>query len=534
MSDPPVGTVLGGKYVVEGILGRGGMGVVVAARHRALDQRVAIKCLLPHALTLADVVERFAREARAAAKIEGEHVARVIDVGRFEDGTPYMVMEHLQGHDLSVELEQRGTIPPSDAIRYVLETCEALAQAHAMRIVHRDLKPSNLFLAQQPGRRPIIKVLDFGISKVVDPGAHSLTKTSSVLGTPYYMSPEQLLSSKSVDERSDIWSLGVVLYELVIGQPPFAGETAHEIIAKIVQNAPQPPRSLRPDLPPALEAVILQCMRTNVDERFANVAQLAAALMPCGAPSDRESVTAIARVLGLHAPQSSFAAGEASTQPAPHVPYLGPIGPQTAAQPTRISAQPPPPAAPGPFRATAVSGPPLQGPPPGGSQYPARTSVATAHDVTPASPRDASRVARWAWVLAAVFGTVAALAGGAVVFLRHSSSAAPPGNSAGLTLTATPPPTASAVPPPSAALTPLPPEPTLASPAPSASATASVAASAIAPAAVAGRSARPVASPPNAGPPAGVRAAASTAATPPPAAKPPPMPSNNPLDLQLK
>jgi serine/threonine protein kinase len=250
-----------------------------------------------------DVVERFAREARAAAKIQGEHVARVLDVGRFDDGMPFMVMECLQGHDLADELAQRGHLPPADAVRHVLETCEALAQAHALRIVHRDLKPSNLFLAEQPGRPPVVKVLDFGISKVVDANSDALTKTASVMGTPFYMSPEQLLSSKNVDERSDIWSLGIILYELLVGQPPFGGDTAPEIIAKIMLNEPQPPRALRPDIPPGLEAVILRCMRTKPHERFANVAQLAAALAPFGAPSDRESAVAISRVLGAAVPE---------------------------------------------------------------------------------------------------------------------------------------------------------------------------------------------------------------------------------------
>src|SRR5271165_3220466 len=215
------GDILAGKYRIEKVLGAGGMGVVVAARHLDLDQRVAIKCLLSHTRTVPEIVERFTREARAAAKIQGEHVARVIDVGRFDDGTPFMVMEHLRGNDLADELAKSGPLPVTDAVRYLLETCEALAQAHALRIVHRDLKPANLFLAAQPGRRAIIKVLDFGISKVIDPSGGALTKTASIMGTPYYMSPEQLLSSKSVDERSDIWALGIILYELLVGRPPF-------------------------------------------------------------------------------------------------------------------------------------------------------------------------------------------------------------------------------------------------------------------------------------------------------------------------
>jgi serine/threonine-protein kinase len=326
MTDPQVGDLLGGKYEVEGILGRGGMGVVVAARHRELGQKVAIKCLLSQALAIRDVVERFAREARAAVQIQGEHVARVIDVGRFDDGTPYMVMEYLKGHDLSDELTRRGPLPVTDAVRYLLEASEAIAQAHALRIVHRDLKPANLFLAETPGRRPIIKVLDFGISKIVEPNADALTKTASVMGTPFYMSPEQLLSAKNVDERTDIWALGVILYELLSGRPPFVGESVPEIVAQILQNAPQPLRAVRPDVSPALEAVIARCMQSKAGDRYANVAGLASALSEHADAADRESAVAIARVLG-HTPPPPVATAPdrtvittpgASTSPSGH------------------------------------------------------------------------------------------------------------------------------------------------------------------------------------------------------------------------
>jgi eukaryotic-like serine/threonine-protein kinase len=226
----------------------------------------------------------------------------------------------MHGHDLSVELETRGPVAITDAVRYLLETCEALAQAHALRIVHRDLKPANLFLAETPGRRPIVKVLDFGISKVVDGEGAALTKTASVMGTPYYMSPEQLLSAKNVDERSDIWALGIILYELLTGQPPFTADTAPEIIAKIVQNCPAPPGSLRAEIPPGLEAIIMRCLRTRVEERFADVAKLSAVLQPFAARGDRESATAIAKVLGRGADmEAPMDTSVASTEPAPFV-----------------------------------------------------------------------------------------------------------------------------------------------------------------------------------------------------------------------
>ncbi|MEA2747334.1 MAG: eukaryotic-like serine/threonine-protein kinase [Myxococcales bacterium] len=301
-SAPEAGQTLAGKYLVEEVLGVGGMGIVVAARHLQLDQKVAIKYLLPAALLNPEVVERFAREARAAAKIRGEHVARVIDVGQFDDGAPYMVMEHLEGHDLAKHLELHGPLPIEDSIRFLLETCEALAEAHSAKIVHRDLKPSNMFLSTQPDKSAIIKVLDFGISKTGDAPSASLTKTSALMGTAFYMSPEQLTNPKGVDHRSDIWSLGVILYELLAGRQPFLGESVPEIIGAILTNSPDGVRTLRPDVPVALEEVIGKCLQSKAADRYQSVAGLAAALGPFAHVRDRISVDIIARVLGEAAP----------------------------------------------------------------------------------------------------------------------------------------------------------------------------------------------------------------------------------------
>src|SRR5436190_529266 len=296
-SAPEPGTVLAGKYRVEQVLGVGGMGAVVAAHHMQLDQKVAIKYLLPEAMKNPEVVERFAREARSAAKIRGEHVARVIDVGQFDDGAPYMIMEYLEGSDLAKVLEKNGPLKFEDAVRYLLETCEALAEAHAAKIVHRDLKPANLFLAKQPDKRSIIKVLDFGISKVGDtaPSA-ALTKTSALMGTAFYMSPEQMTAPKSVDHRSDIWSLGVILYELLAGRPPFPGETVAEIIAGILTNQPESLRKYRNDVPSGLKTVVDTCMQSKAADRYSSVAALAKALGPFAAPPDRMSIDVTARV----------------------------------------------------------------------------------------------------------------------------------------------------------------------------------------------------------------------------------------------
>src|SRR3984885_7032800 len=192
------------------------MGIVVAARHVQLDEKVALKFLRPEALADADAVERFAREARAAVKIKSEHVARVIDVGTLPNGAPYMVMEHLDGEDMAAWIKERGALPVEQALDFVLQACVAVADAHALGIVHRDLKPANLFCIRRSDGQLSIKVLDFGISKMTDltgSGQGSMTRTSALMGSPLYMSPEQMRSSKDVDAKTDIWALGVILFE---------------------------------------------------------------------------------------------------------------------------------------------------------------------------------------------------------------------------------------------------------------------------------------------------------------------------------
>jgi serine/threonine-protein kinase len=297
------GEILAGKYRIERVLGEGGMGVVVAATHIHLEQKVAIKFLLPEALLNAEVVSRFAREARAAAKVQSEHVARVIDVATLDSGSPYMVMEYLEGEDLAVALERLGQLPVGEAVDYLLQAAEALAEAHAVGIVHRDLKPANLFLAKRADKTSIVKVLDFGISKATNAvGALSdgvETKTSSLMGSPFYMSPEQLTSVKTVDARSDIWALGVILYELTTGVTPFYAETMPEIVAAILSAAPKPVREVRPDLPAAVADVIHRCLRRDPKERFANVGELAHALSEFSTGrSAKISADRISRVLG--------------------------------------------------------------------------------------------------------------------------------------------------------------------------------------------------------------------------------------------
>jgi tRNA A-37 threonylcarbamoyl transferase component Bud32 len=299
---PKPGAVLLGKYRVDRVIGVGGMGAVVSARHLQLDEKVAIKLLLPHMLENEEVVQRFLREARAAIKIRSEHCVRVLDVGTLENGAPYMVMEFLEGEDLAAIVSRRAAIAIPDVIDWVLQAAEALAEAHALGIIHRDLKPANLFLTRRADGTPSVKVLDFGISKQTASGADAgVTKTQAVLGSPRYMSPEQMRSTKDVDARADVWALGAVVHELVAGEPPFDADTMTALCAAILQDQPRPMRSARPDVPPALEATVLSALEKDRNRRFQNVAQLAAALAPFGSHLSRTSAERIARVLGVSA-----------------------------------------------------------------------------------------------------------------------------------------------------------------------------------------------------------------------------------------
>jgi eukaryotic-like serine/threonine-protein kinase len=294
------GEVIAGKFRVERVLGVGGMGVVVAAMHLELEERVALKFLLPEAASRPEVAARFAREARSAAKIQSEHVARVRDVGTLPDGSPYMVMEFMNGEDLEQVLARVGPLPVAVATDYVLQASEAIAEAHALGIVHRDLKPANLFLASRASGDPVIKVLDFGISKSTQSTEKAqLTKTSAIMGSPLYMSPEQMTSSKNVDTRSDVWALGAVLYELLTHKTPFTAETMPELVAAILQAEHAPISALRPDVPPELDAAIHRCLAKRPQDRFANVAEFASAIAPFGQQQSGLSVTRITHILGV-------------------------------------------------------------------------------------------------------------------------------------------------------------------------------------------------------------------------------------------
>lgn len=291
------GDILAGKYRVERVLGAGGMGVVVAAMHIQLDRLVALKFMLPDVLGDGAALERFQREARAAARLKSEHVARILDVGLLDTGSPYMVMEYLEGSDLAAILRGEGPLEVRLLADYITQALDALAEAHAAGIVHRDLKPSNFFVTRRADGSAWVKVLDFGISKASPAmGDVSLTETKAIVGSPPYMAPEQLRSSKVVDVRTDIWSLGVTLYQLVTGRLPFTAETYSALVIQVVMDEPAPLVPPQP-VPPAFEAIVWRCLQKDPALRFQNVAQLADALAPFAPASARATVERIRKLV---------------------------------------------------------------------------------------------------------------------------------------------------------------------------------------------------------------------------------------------
>jgi hypothetical protein len=285
------GQVIGGRYLVGTLIGQGGMGVVCAATHIGLETPVAIKLIRSDLKQDAEFIERFLNEARRAAALKSEHIAGVHDVGQLESGEPYLVMERLEGVELESYLRDHGPLDPRHAVELVLQICEGLEEAHAAGIVHRDLKPGNLFLARRADGKEVVKILDFGISKAIaDEAPSSLTNRS--LGSPWYMSPEQMLDTSSVDFRADIWSLGVVLFELLTQTRPFDGTSVPEVCARVL-TAPVPlPRMIRPELDQELEAIVMRCLHKEREDRYPDVRALAADLLHY---LDRNSLDRVSR-----------------------------------------------------------------------------------------------------------------------------------------------------------------------------------------------------------------------------------------------
>ncbi len=361
VTDIPPGTVLMDKYRVVRTIGRGGRGGGSAADHLTLHARVAIKFLVPNLVSNEQIVKRFINEARAATRIRSDHVANVIDVGTMhqegmpEEGLPYMVMEYLEGQDLGEWVQQGKKFPVEEAIHCIAQASEALAQAHKVGIIHRDIKPANLFQAELGEGRTRIKVLDFGISKIMDEETHGdmgLTKTTTVLGSGLYMSPEQMRSAKKVDFRTDIYSLGVCLYELLSGTQPFTAETFSELCVKVNIDPPTPLREHRPDISEELAEVIARAYARNPDDRFQTVQELVAALAPfiAGAASEAirnvQGVTATERPPYMSVPPpppvalaGTAAALTASAHPTPRKPMsMGVVVTLAAASLVAISA----------------------------------------------------------------------------------------------------------------------------------------------------------------------------------------------------
>ena len=293
LAEPPFvmpfkpGQVVGRKYEIIEMLGVGGVGFVVAANHIELGEKVALKFLKPEMLVRPEVVGRFAHEALAAVRIKSEHVARVFDVGSMRDGTPFIVMEYLEGRDLFDVISQDGPQPIRRAVDFVLQACEALADAHSCGVVHRDIKPENLFLLRRSEGIELINVLDFGISKLALTGsAHEskvpLVRTMLPMGSPVYMSPEQIRASQDIDCRTDIWSMGCVIYELLTGKAAFDAPSLTQLSATILEQNPPPPSFGHPEIPEELDAIVSRCLEKQPDKRFQNVAELAMALYPLG------------------------------------------------------------------------------------------------------------------------------------------------------------------------------------------------------------------------------------------------------------
>lgn len=348
-----IGAVIAGKYRVERVIGKGGMGVVVAASQPELARTVAIKLIRSDSSDDRSATARLLREAKAAASIQSEHVARVLDVGTLDSGVPFIVMEYLEGSDLQTLLDRDGTMRASDAVDYLLQACEAIAEAHRNGIVHRDLKPANLFIARLRGGRPCVKVVDFGISKAIGrETGEPLTQPASVVGSLYHMAPEQMRGGP-VDARTDVWALGLLLYEMLSGRKPFGNQAWPAVAAQVLSDAgpllPMPIDGVSDEL----SAVVQKCLSRAPQQRYGTVAELAVALSRFGSRSAHLSLERIvllatstgslsALALEPTEPARGSMPAAYETRPVPAVGFsVAAAGGFAPVQPTRSSAETP-------------------------------------------------------------------------------------------------------------------------------------------------------------------------------------------------
>jgi serine/threonine-protein kinase len=273
------GTVLAGRYRVERTVGQGSMGIVVEASDLTLHMRVALKVMSPERANNEEARKRFVREAQAVLKLSNEHVTRMYEVGSLADGVPFLVMEYLVGNTLEQLLfSADGPLALDVVLDWSLQALEGLAEAHRLGFVHRDVKPENLFLHEPPGQPPIVKVLDFGAVKELMSKMTKLTRTGSTMGSPAYMPPEQVRAEDNIDQRADVWAMGVTIYELLTGKLPFGGESVPQTLAAILRDVHIPLRTHRPDVPMELEALIACALDKDRQRRYPNCGEMLEAL----------------------------------------------------------------------------------------------------------------------------------------------------------------------------------------------------------------------------------------------------------------